>query len=129
MRPGRNGRVVANLLFAGLVAASPWFARPATARTPYDGQWSVLIVTDAGDCDRGYRYALRIENGRIFYDDPNFDVSGQVGPRGEINVVVRAGQQQASGTGRLSGNYGDGIWSGQSSTARCSGHWEAERRG
>ncbi len=106
-----------------------WPAPPARARTPYDGAWSVLIVTDAGTCDRAYRYALRIADGRVSYDDPSFNVSGRVDARGRVNVSVSAGGQQASGTGRLSGNYGDGRWSGSSSTSRCSGHWEASRRG
>ena len=44
-------------------------------------------------------------------------------------VGVSAGGQSATGYGRLSGNSGQGSWSGRSSTSQCSGHWEAERRG
>ncbi len=106
-----------------------WPAPPARARTPYDGAWSVLIVTDAGTCDRAYRYALRIENGRVYYDDPSFNVAGYVDGRGRVSVSVSAGGQQAHGSGRLAANYGDGRWSGRSSTSQCSGHWEASRRG
>ena len=52
-------------------------APPADAATLFDGRWSVSIVTEAGDtCDRAYRYALRITDGNITYDDPSFDVSG-----------------------------------------------------
>jgi hypothetical protein len=36
----------------------------ARARTSFDGNWSVLIVTDAGQCDRAYRYGLVIRDGR-----------------------------------------------------------------
>lgn len=108
-----------------LAAAAP----AAHARTPFDGQWSVSIVTDAGEtCDRAYRYSLRITDGRITYDDPAFDVSGRVSANGQVSVVVRHGQQQAVGTGRLSRDSGEGVWSGQSQSARCSGHWEADRR-
>jgi hypothetical protein len=120
------------VLAAMLLAAPLWLALTAplaVARTPYDGLWSVLIVTDAGDCDRAYRYALHIENGRIYYDDPNIGISGQVGARGQVRVVVSAGEREASGTGRLSADYGEGVWSGGSSTGRCSGYWQAERRG
>ncbi len=106
-----------------------WPAPPAQARTPYDGAWSVLIVTDAGTCDRAYRYALRIADGRVFYDDPSFNVAGRVDGRGRVSVSVSAGGQQANGSGRLSANYGNGRWSGRSSTSQCSGHWEASRRG
>jgi hypothetical protein len=126
------------LLAATLLAVSLSSAAAAT-RTPagpaaapsvtqFDGNWSVSIITDSGTCDRGYRYALRIVGGNIYYDNPNFNVSGQVNPRGYVSVRVGAGSQQAVGTGRLSRDYGEGTWSGASATDRCAGHWEAERR-
>jgi len=89
----------------------------------------VLIVTDRGTCDRAYRYALRIADGRVFYEDPSFSVSGGVDGAGRVRVAVSAGGQSATGYGRLSGNSGQGSWSGRPSTSQCSGHWEAERRG
>jgi hypothetical protein len=116
---------LAAMLLGGLLMTAP----PAVARTPFDGSWSVLIATDAGTCDRGYRYALHIVNGRISYDDPSFNISGHVDARGHVNVSVSAGGQQASGSGQLSGDSGQGTWSGRSSTSLCSGHWEAQRRG
>jgi len=121
-----------NLVLAALTAAAlgaSFLAAPARAGTPFDGAWSVLIVTDAGSCDRAYRYALNISNGRISYDDPSFNVSGHVAAGGRVRVSVRYGQQQASGAGQLSHGYGQGTWRGRSSTSTCSGHWEAERRG
>jgi hypothetical protein len=119
------------LFAAALLAASSWTAAAAPAApglAQFDGTWSVSIITDSGECDRGYRYALHISGGRVTYDNPSFDISGQVNPRGQIRVVVRAGSQEAVGTGRLSRDYGTGTWSGQSPTSHCSGHWEAERR-
>jgi len=120
------------LLFATAALQAPlWLAAapPAHAATPFDGQWSVSIVTESGDtCDRAYRYALRITDGNITYGDPAFDVSGRVAPNGQVRVVVRHGQQMAVGTGRLSHDSGEGTWSGQSPSARCAGYWEAERR-
>ncbi|HUC52204.1 MAG TPA: hypothetical protein VMA30_22670 [Xanthobacteraceae bacterium] len=115
--------------FWALSPALPWMMPQALARSPYDGTWSVLIVTDSGTCDRAYRYALRIADGRVFYDDPSFSVSGHVDARGNVSVGVSAGGQSAHGSGRLSGDYGDGRWTGSSQTSACSGHWEAERRG
>src|SRR5205085_8360944 len=35
------------------------------ARTNFDGLWSVLVITEQGTCDRGYRYALRVVNGVV----------------------------------------------------------------
>jgi hypothetical protein len=125
--------ILAATLAAGVLAAAflalPGGTSEALARGPYDGTWSVLIVTDSGTCDRAYRYALRIADGRVFYDDPSFNVSGHVDMRGNVSVGVSAGGQSANGSGHLSGDYGDGRWTGRSSTSACSGHWEAERRG
>ena len=110
------------------VAAAPRAAAMAPSVNQFDGNWSVSIVTDSGACDRGYRYALHIADGRIYYDNPSFNVSGQVNARGYVQVTVGAGSQQAVGTGRLSRDYGEGTWVGRSPTEQCSGHWEAERR-
>lgn len=122
-----------SVMFAGLtalaLAGSQWTAPAAIARTPFDGRWSVSIVTDTGTCDRAYRYALTIVNGRVTYDDPSFNVSGHVDARGHVSVSVSAGGERANGSGQLSGDYGRGLWSGYSSASRCSGYWEAERRG
>jgi hypothetical protein len=119
-----------SVVVAAAFLAVPFWAAAAAAPavSQFDGTWSVSIVTDSGECDRGYRYALHIANGKITYDNPSFDISGQVYPGGQVRVVVRAGSQEASGTGRLSRDYGTGTWSGHSPTSRCSGHWEAERR-
>jgi hypothetical protein len=125
----RKRSIIVAGLAAMLLGGSLMTAPPAVARTPFDGNWSVLIATDAGTCDRGYRYALHIVNGRITYDDPSFNISGHVDGRGHVSVSVSAGGQQASGSGQLSGDSGQGMWSGRSSTSQCSGHWEAQRRG
>jgi hypothetical protein len=126
----RQRSIMPGMLIAMTLAASSlWTAPAAIARTPYDGRWSVLIVTDAGTCDRAYRYALNIVNGRVTYDDPSFAVSGHVDARGRVSVSVSAGGERASGAGELSGDSGRGRWTGHSSTSACSGHWEAERRG
>jgi hypothetical protein len=121
-----------SVVVAAAFLAVPFWVAAAAAAAPavaqFDGTWSVSIVTDSGECDRGYRYALHIANGKISYDNPSFDISGQVNPRGQVRVVVKAGSQQAIGIGRLSRDYGVGTWSGGSPTSQCAGHWEAERR-
>ena len=111
-----------------LAAAAPASARPA--QSSFDGRWSVVIVTDAGSCDSSYRYGLVVAGGRITYaGDSGVMISGGVDPRGRVSVSLRYGQAAAQGNGRLSGSGGGGRWQGQSSGARCSGHWLAERRG
>jgi hypothetical protein len=100
----------------------------ASAMGAFDGNWSVLIVTDAGSCDTAYRYALQIVNGRITYPDQTINVTGHVSGGGYVRVLVSAGGQYASGSGRLYDGSGAGRWNGRGSTSACSGHWEAERR-
>jgi hypothetical protein len=100
-----------------------------SARANFDGPWSVLIITDSGSCDRAYRYGVQISNGRVSYQgDSGVEIFGRVGPRGEVSVRLRQGDQQAVGTGRLSQESGGGRWSGSSPSQRCAGHWEAQRR-
>jgi hypothetical protein len=112
-------------LFA-LVAASTMFASSGTYSAPaYDGLWSVSIVTEKGDCDRGYRYPIRISNGVLANaGSVNITIAGKVQPTGAITVMVSAAGKNANGTGRLSGDLGEGRWSG----GECSGSWTAERR-
>jgi hypothetical protein len=92
----------------------------------YDGLWSVSIVTEKGDCDRGYRYPIRISNGQLANaGDTNFSISGKVGESGAVTVTVAAAGKSATGSGRLSADAGGGHWTG----GACSGTWTAERRG
>ena len=99
-----------------------------TARTPYDGAWSVLIVTERGICDRAYRYGVQIVNGNVVYDGGAVNMSGRVAANGAVRVTVSTGNASANGLGRLSRNTGRGNWIGRSGAELCSGHWEAERR-
>lgn len=95
----------------------------------FDGHWSVLIVTQKGDCDAAYRYEVRIADGTVSYAGTgDFTVNGRVNAGGGVNVSIQRGNQSANGSGRLRGNSGAGNWSGKSPTAACSGRWEAERR-
>jgi len=122
---------LAALVFA-VSLGSPAEARTSErtmGRTPYDGNWSVLIVTNSGPCDRGYRYGLAIRGGRVFYEGSlAVNVAGQVSGNGFVTVRVSAGSQGATGTGRLSRDYGSGSWRGLGSSGSCSGTWTAERR-
>jgi hypothetical protein len=101
----------------------------AFAQRAFDGNWSVLIVTERGTCDRAYRYGISIRSGYVFYDGGVVNFTGRVAPNGTVNVRVTSGGAFADGSGRLSRNVGQGHWAGQSSGSRCSGYWTAERRG
>ena len=100
---------------------------PASARSNFDGKWSVLIVTQKGTCDRAYRYPVKIDNGSVGYaGNASFTVSGKVGDNGTVTVKVARGSQSANGQGRLSATDGSGMWIAGSGD--CSGTWTAERR-
>ena len=99
------------------------------AANAFDGDWSVLIQTQVGDCDRAYRYGVQIQNGDILNGgSAPVTLEGHVAPRGAVRVSVSAGNEEAHGTGRLSRTSGTGSWRGQGSLGTCAGTWVAERR-
>jgi hypothetical protein len=115
-------------LILGLCLILP-AAREARATAAHDGNWSVLIVTEQGGCDRGYRYNVSIYNGHVSYQgDASVDLSGTVAPSGIVKVNIKFGDSGANGSGQLSAHSGTGTWHGVGSTGSCAGHWEAERR-
>lgn len=105
------------------------FGAPTPAHTApgFDGNWSVLIVTTQGECDRGYRYPVRISKGHVGYaGEASFTVSGRINDTGAISVTVSRGDKAAHGTGKLAGDSGVGLW--KTGAGECSGTWTAERR-
>ena len=116
--------------FALLVAAAAAAGSTgmASAATPYDGRWTVVIQTARGNCDPAYRYGLNIVNGNVTYDGSGgFDVRGRVAGNGSVRVRVAYGRSYADGTGRLSRGTGRGVWKGVGNGV-CSGNWVAEKR-
>jgi len=121
--PSRS--VARALTLPALMVATAYAAMPAQAKTNFDGNWSVVIITEKGTCDRSYRYPVRISGGTVGYaGEASFDVSGRVHPNGNVTVSVSKGDRRANGSGKLSGDYGAGSWTG----GECSGTWQAERR-
>jgi hypothetical protein len=98
----------------------------SAAAGPYDGDWSVVIYTQRGDCDSALRYTLRIAGGRVLSEAASYRAYGAVGPGGAITVTVAQGNRSASGSGQLTRAAGRGWW--RTSTGQCSGRWTAERR-
>jgi hypothetical protein len=114
------------VLVAGASVRSDAVVRRMARPSNFDGQWSVVIYTLQGDCDRSLRYSVRIVDGQVQAEDQSYQAAGAVAPNGVIHVVVAEGGRSASGTGRLSGNIGRGSW--RTDTGQCSGQWTAERR-
>jgi hypothetical protein len=116
------GRLVSAAAFLSLGAVAP-------AATSFEGAWSVLIITESGTCDPAYRYPVRVANGAVLYQgDAAVSVSGSVDNNGLVKVVIAHGQQRADGSGRLNATGGGGTWAGSSTSTRCHGRWQAERR-
>jgi hypothetical protein len=106
------------------------FAASAPARAgSHDGNWSVLIVTEKGDCDKGYRYNVAVSDGRVRYiGNGAVNLDGRVAANGAVKVNIRLGDKGASASGRLLGDSGNGTWRGVGPNANCAGRWEAGRR-
>ena len=125
MSSQQNPRRTLSFSLAVLAIAALATATSSKARSVYDGTWSVSIVTEKGECDRGYRYPVAITNGVLQNaGTAAFDISGTVAANGAITVRVAHGDQSAMGTGRLTAAFGSGSWQG----GACAGTWTAERR-
>lgn len=117
------------LVFALALIGLASTAGQTPAASNFDGQWSVLIITEAGACDRAYRYPVKVVNGVLSYEgEASVEISGRVDPSGKLKATVQRGDQSANGSGRLSPSSGNGTWTGKSSTTSCAGRWEAEKR-
>src|SRR3954454_25145791 len=108
------------VIVLGALAAA-CMIKPALAQTPYDGLWSVTVLTRAGSCDPSARYPLTVIDGKVF---GAADVSGSVGREGIVRVSIGG----AYANGQLNGNSGSGKWNGASAGIPCSGRWEASRQ-
>jgi hypothetical protein len=108
-----------------LLACTPTNAARRIGGSAYDGTWSVAIYTLRGDCG-SVRVAVRIVGGRVYSQDQSYQASGGVGANGVVRVGVAGFGRSASGSGRLSHNFGAGRW--RSSRGECSGTWSASRR-
>ena len=126
-------RAILAVMVGALLAASTTMPTDAARRYPapsaaFDGLWSVSIMTQYGDCNRGYRYPLRIVDGYVTKadDDATYAIAGAVARSGAIGVTVSGGGQTATGIGRLTRTSGRGVW--HTSNGECSGNWTAQRR-
>ena len=95
------------------------------AGSAYDGTWSVAIYTQRGACG-SVRVAVRVVGGRVYSEDQSYQAGGGIGANGMVRVSVAGFGRSASGSGRLSRNFGAGRW--RSSRGECSGTWSASRR-
>ena len=102
--------MISRFLGAGVLALLCVSALPdtASAQRAYDGNWSVLIVTQNGSCDRAYRYGVSIRNGGVHYDGGVVSFTGRVAANGAVSVRVSSGSAFANGTGTVEPPRGPG---------------------
>jgi hypothetical protein len=118
MKPPSLWMIAAACLFATASAAH--------ARSAYDGSWDLVFVTQKGACDPTYSFTVNISDGVVTH--PNLvRLRGHVAKPGSVHASVTVQDKFASGTGKLFGTSGRGSWSGRAGSARCSGHWTAQR--
>ncbi|MDB5570095.1 MAG: uncharacterized protein JWN93_1278 [Hyphomicrobiales bacterium] len=108
----------------GLAAIAAAYAAPAYA-APFDGSWSVLIVTESGSCEV-YRFGVQVANGRVAANDSGTRLNGTIANSGAVNLNLSRGADTARVTGKVSGGFGRGRWT--SPSRQCSGRWEADKR-
>jgi hypothetical protein len=112
------------------LAALFWLAvAPAQSASlsQFDGRWTVLVVTDQGDCSI-YRYGVIVDLGQARYaGTADFTINGSVAPNGTVPASISRGSNHADVRGRLGQGTGSGLWRTAGSDD-CSGHWTAERR-
>ena len=101
---------------------------PAALAAAHDGNWSVLVITEKGNCDCAYRYPVRVANGQVRYaGGASVNMAGTVAPDGAVHVSIRLGDTGANGNGHL--NSGTGTWNGSGPNASCAAAgWPSDGR-
>jgi len=98
----------------------------ANAAARFDGAWDLLFVTQRGVCDPTYNFTVNVSNGILTH--PNLvRFHGIVARSGAVRASVTVEDKYASGSGRLWGATGRGVWTGYSGQARCEGYWTAQK--
>ena len=118
----RRTRIRVLLAASLLTAAAGLAAAQASANHPYDGSWSVTVMTKNGSCEPSTRSTLTVTEGRV--SAAGAAISGTIGREGLVRVSING----AYANGQLSGNSGSGKWNGASAGVACSGRWEASRQ-
>ena len=121
-----------HMSFAAAAFAAVFASGAAEAQSnKFDGNWSVEVITQQGECDKAYRWPVIVQNGRARYGGPeNFNVSGQISPNGTVSGTISRGQDRANVKGRLGPDgWGQGTWTAVAGPRSCSGRWNAEKRG
>jgi hypothetical protein len=118
---------IRTLTLAAAFAACTLSLAATAQAAPFDGSWSVLVITRRGTCEPSYRFGVMIYNG-VVTSGGGASVAGRVLPNGRVSVAVSGGPGTAYGSGRLTrAGGGGGSWRGSGPSGACSGVWSAQR--
>ncbi|WP_026379494.1 hypothetical protein [Afifella pfennigii] len=100
---------------------------PAGAKAaPFDGRWSVTVISEYGDCDRRFAIPVAVREGSVRYTGRfTSRASGDVSGEGRVVITFRHEGQVVHATGSLRSTFGNGAW--ESATLACSGTWIARK--
>lgn len=119
--------------FAFLAASATLCALPpaVAAPTPYDGSWSMVLVTTSGHCGN-IKIGMAVKGGQISATSGKFvmhriALAGRIAGSGATKINGVAGPRKAYGIGKFNRARGVGDWNGTGPSGVCSGYWVANR--
>ena len=77
------------LCASALVLSGLAVADPALARSPYDGAWSVTVMTRGGACEPTSRYGVQISNGVVMAGTAGRPCKDESHPAGQLASLCR----------------------------------------
>ncbi len=95
----------------------------------FDGQWSVQVTPEVGECDGMYVLPVEVAAGTVTYiGQAAIRAERGIRPDGSVRVsfVMEGDRLDAKGT-MSNPRFGVGSWT--SPTERCRGTWIARKRG
>jgi hypothetical protein len=111
------------MIAAAIAGCGVLISNAASARSPYDGPWTVTMRTMRGDCSASFFFGVNIWNGHINASGGGFRLTGHVNSKGGVSATIGGGDRA---TGRLRRATGYGSW--VSPARGCTGNWSAVRR-
>jgi hypothetical protein len=98
---------------------------PAPAANPYDGVWTVSLVTAKGDCPATEMLLVAVRNGAV-EDLGVIQTTGLISDHGAMNIRLKNGTNLLMrAQGFIKGSSGAGTW--EAPPQRCFGRWTASR--
>lgn len=115
-------RKLALALSLASALSAPVLPAVAGSDNKFDGNWSLSVVTEKGDCD-AYTWTIVVSDNQLRRIESAFiSASGAIDARGQarfqVASVVTASGQMNTATGR-------GHWEAPSKS--CSGRWQAAK--